>query len=74
MVNNSSLTGGLSSFLTEGLLSLGPYHHHPLSLQIESVCMCVCSVSIDLRPFKAPNIQLSLNGAIRGLCPRNTGN
>lgn len=49
MANNLNLTADSASFLTEGLLSLGPYKHHPLSLQIEYVS----SVSIDLRPFKA---------------------
>lgn len=61
MANKSNLTADSASFLTEGLLSLGPYKHHPLSLQIAYVC----SVSIDLHPFKAPNIQLSLSGAIQ---------
>lgn len=61
MGNKSNLTVVSASFFTEGLLSLGPHKHHPLSLQIEYVC----SVSIDLRPFKAPNIQLSLNGPIQ---------
>lgn len=61
MAHKSNLTADSASFLSEGLLSMGPYKHHPLSLQIEYVC----SVSIDLRPFKAPNIQLGLNGAIQ---------
>lgn len=57
--NKSNLTAVSASFFTEALLSLGPHKHpHPLRLQIG----VVCSVSIDLRPFKAPNIQLSLSG------------
>ncbi len=60
MVNKSNLTADSASFLSEGLLSFGPYKYHPLSLQIEYVC----SVSIDLHPFKTPNIKLSLNRAI----------
>lgn len=48
--NKSNLIMDRASFLAEGLLSLGPYKHHPLSLQIEYAH----SVSIDLHPFKKP--------------------
>lgn len=55
----STLASGSPSFLTEGLLSLGPYKRHPLSLQIDYVR----SVFIDRRPFKETCIQPCLSGA-----------